>query len=67
MGARATEMVTFLGIIGAVTIWPEKIGVLYAVFTHLSICALCRINTEPDRTDDEVVDGVRGPGSVQFR
>ena len=51
MGARATEMVTFLGIIGAVTIWPEKIGVLYAVLTHLSIFALGRINAEFDRRD----------------
>ena len=51
MGARGSELVTLVGVVGAVTIWPEKIGVLYAVLTHLSIFALGRINAEFDRRD----------------
>ena len=35
---------TLLGMIGAVTIWPEKIGILYAIATHVTMFALSRIN-----------------------
>ncbi|MBN1343750.1 MAG: hypothetical protein JXQ73_13775 [Phycisphaerae bacterium] len=41
---RVADLITGLGVIGVVTIWPSKIAVLYAVFVFLAILALNRLN-----------------------
>ncbi|MCP4645637.1 MAG: hypothetical protein GY851_34650 [bacterium] len=48
---RMVDLVTFIGIIGAVSIWPAKIGVLYAVFVCLGVFALTRVNRAWDGVD----------------
>ena len=49
--ARMTDLFMFIGVIGAVSIWPEKIGVLYAVFLFLAMFAFTRINRRFDYAD----------------
>ena len=48
---RMADLLTFIGIVGAVSIWPGKIGVLYAVFLFLAIFALNRLNHRFDEID----------------
>jgi hypothetical protein len=48
---RTADLLTFIGIVGAVSIWPGKIGVLYAVFLFLAIFALNRLNHRFDEID----------------
>ena len=48
---RMYDLLTFIGMIGALSIWPSKIGVLYAVFLALAIFALSRLNRRFDETD----------------
>ncbi len=42
-GARLADLMTGIGIVGAATIWPAKIGVLYAVCICVAIYALNRL------------------------
>ena len=46
-------LVTLLGVVGAVTIWPEKIGILYAIAMHVAVFALGRINLACEARDGE--------------
>ena len=48
---RLIDLLTFLGIVGAISIWPQKIAVCYAVFLSLAIFALTRLNHHFDDTD----------------
>lgn len=48
---RIFDLITFIGVVGAASIWPEKIGVLYALFTGLAVFALARINRRFDHLD----------------
>lgn len=48
---RMYDLLTFIGIVGATSIWPKKIGVLYVVFLALAIFALSRLNRHFDETD----------------
>lgn len=41
---RMFDLMTFIGFVGAASIWPAKIGVLYAVFLAFAIFALSRLN-----------------------
>ncbi len=41
---RATSLMTGLAVIGAVSIWPAKVGVLYALFLAVAIWAFNRFN-----------------------
>ena len=44
ISARVVDLMTFTGVVGAASIWPEKIGVLYALFLGLALFALNRLN-----------------------
>jgi succinate dehydrogenase hydrophobic anchor subunit len=48
---RMADLITFIGIVGAVSIWPGKIAVLYAVFLCVAIFALNRLNHRFDEID----------------
>ena len=37
------DLMTLIGFIGALSIWPAKIGVLYAFFIFLALFAFCRL------------------------
>lgn len=55
---RISDLIMFIGIVGAVTIWPSKIGVFYALFLWVAIFALNRLhrvwaNTPTAREDIE--------------
>jgi hypothetical protein len=52
---RMVDLFTGIGIVGAVSIWPSKIGALYAIFLCLALFAFNRINRRMDEID------VRGP------
>lgn len=41
---RMIDLFAFIGLVGAVSIWPEKIGVLYALFLCLALFSFTRIN-----------------------
>lgn len=53
---RMATLLMFIGVVGAVSIWPSKIGVLYAVFLCFAIFAFTRLNRRFDEID--------GPGSL---
>ena len=44
VSARIIDLMAFLGVVGAVSIWPAKIGVFYALFLAVGLFALNRIN-----------------------
>jgi hypothetical protein len=48
---RMVDLMTAMGFIGALSIWPEKIGVLYALFIFLALFAFTRINRRLDLID----------------
>jgi len=41
---RMADLMTIIGAVGAATIWPSKIGVLYALFLCIALFALNRLN-----------------------
>ncbi len=49
--ARIVDLMTFTGVVGAASIWPEKIGVLYACFLGLALYALNRLDGRFDSVD----------------
>jgi len=51
LAARMVDLFAIIGFVGAITIWPSKIGVLYAFFLFLALFAFSRINRELDRVD----------------
>jgi len=59
--ARMADLFTATGVIGAISIWPQKIGVLYAVCLSLTVFAFTRINNRLDDIDREgVVTAAKG-------
>jgi hypothetical protein len=48
---RMTDLMTVIAAVGAATIWPSKIGVLYAVFLCTALHALARLNRGFDAAD----------------
>ena len=60
---RMGDLMTGLAVIGAVTIWPQKIGVLYAVFLFFAIFAFNRLNRRFDEID---AADARSGGSHKF-
>jgi hypothetical protein len=48
---RMVDFVTFIGIVGAISIWPAKIGALYAVCLCVAVFALTRLNRRFDEID----------------
>jgi hypothetical protein len=48
ISARIVDLMTFIGVVGAVSIWPAKIGVLYALFLGLALFAFNRLNRRFD-------------------
>ena len=48
IGARIVDLMTFTGVVGAASIWPSKIGVLYALFLGLALFAFNRLNRRFD-------------------
>ena len=48
---RMVGLMTVIGIVGAATIWPAKIGVLYALFLCLAVFAFNRLNRRLDDID----------------
>ncbi|MCA9041792.1 MAG: hypothetical protein KDA65_15670 [Planctomycetaceae bacterium] len=51
VNARLIDLMTFTGVVGAISIWPAKIGVLYAVFLGLAIFAFTRLDLCLDHVD----------------
>ena len=49
--ARMVDLFTGIGIVGAVSIWPSKIGPLYAVLLCFALFAFNRINRKLDDID----------------
>jgi hypothetical protein len=45
------DLLMGLGLIGAVTIWPAKIGVLYAALLCVAIFSINRLNRRLDEVD----------------
>ena len=41
---KVTNLILVLAVVGAVTIWPAKIGVIYAVFLWIAIWGINRLN-----------------------
>ena len=48
---RMGDLMTVIGVVGAATIWPSKIGVLYALFLCIALFALHRLDCFYDDTD----------------
>jgi len=48
---RMADLMTVIALVGAITIWPAKIGVLYALFLCLAIFAFNRLNRHFDEVD----------------
>jgi hypothetical protein len=48
---RMADLMAVIGVVGAATIWPSQIGVLYALFLGLALFAWHRINRHFDDTD----------------
>lgn len=48
---RMYDLLTFIGVVGAASIWPAKIGICYALFLGLAIFALSRLNRHFDEVD----------------
>ncbi len=46
---RVVDLMTFSGVVGAATIWPSKIGVVYACLLAIALFAFGRLNRHFDR------------------
>ncbi|MFH1740079.1 MAG: hypothetical protein ABIH23_13810, partial [bacterium] len=51
LAARVADLMTVTGVVGAATIWPGKIGVMYVLFLCLAIFAFSRINNRFEEID----------------
>lgn len=57
IAARMVDLMTFAGVVGAVSIWPSKIGAAYAVCLAVSLFAFTRLNHRFDRVDRAISGG----------
>ena len=48
---RMIDLCAFIGLVGAISIWPAKISVLYALFLCIALFALTRINRHLEEFD----------------
>ena len=51
ISARIVDLMTFIGVVGAASIWPAKIGVIYAVFLSFALFTFNRLNRRFDSAD----------------
>ena len=51
LAGRMIDLFAFIALVGALSIWPEKIGVLYALFLMFALFAFSRINRRFDGID----------------
>jgi hypothetical protein len=51
ISARIVDLITFTGVVGAASIWPAKIGVLYACCIGVALFAFNRLNRCFDSVD----------------
>lgn len=54
LAERMVDLCTFIGVVGATTIWPEglhKLGPIYAICVMLAVFAATRLNSRFDRID----------------
>lgn len=58
---RMADLMAVIGVVGAATIWPSKIGVLYALFLGLALYAWHRINRHFDDTDRRQDHDIKPP------
>lgn len=61
LAERMVDLMTTIGVVGAATIWPSQIGVLYAVFLGLALFAYHRINRHFDAADAARPEQMRPP------
>lgn len=60
---RMIELFAFIALIGAVSIWPAKIGVLYTVFLLVALSAFVKINRRFTDIDNGPNHAFPAPGS----
>ncbi len=48
ISAQMVDLITFTGVVGALSIWPTKIGVCYAICTFVVLFAFNRLNNDFD-------------------
>lgn len=63
LAEHMVDLMTVIGVVGAATIWPSQIGVLYAVFLALALFAYHRLNRHFDDMNAEVRLGQRPASS----
>ncbi|GMQ80338.1 MAG: hypothetical protein BMS9Abin04_314 [Planctomycetia bacterium] len=51
LGLHMVDLMTLTGVVGAASIWPAKIGVLYALFLALALFAFHRLDCRLDAID----------------
>jgi hypothetical protein len=54
------DLMTLTALVGAISIWPSKIGVLYALFLAIALAAYCRLDLRLDAIAGET--GFRSRG-----
>ncbi len=55
---RMIDLCAFIGLVGAATIWPDKVGVVYMLFLCIALFALSRINARFQRWETARVRGL---------
>lgn len=50
---RMLDLFAFIAFIGALTIWPEKIGIIYALFLCIAVYAFTRLGRLYDKIDSQ--------------
>ncbi len=48
---RMLDLLAFIAFVGVLTIWPEKIGILYTLFLCVAVFAFTRLNRRFDKID----------------
>jgi hypothetical protein len=51
LAERITDMMAVLTVVGAVSIWPSEIGILYVAFLGVALWAFNRMNRTMDAID----------------
>ncbi len=57
---RMADLIMIIGMVGAVSIWPSEIGILYVVFLALAIHAFSRMNRRLDAVDTGLLPASSG-------
>lgn len=48
------DLITFIGFIGVLTIWPAKISIIYAAFVVIAVFAFNRLNYKYDQLENNI-------------